>query len=151
MEQTKRRTARPPGERRRPQMSLRCTAELADELIASAEQSGRSLTQELEMALENGRMWKRLIGSAGPALLVNLISAFSSAGEARARELGITGDWTGSREPYMAGAYAAWRVLVELSPPPWDPEELRVLAVGIIAGAHYRKTGVMPDPEGSEP
>jgi hypothetical protein len=55
MEQvTGRRSGRPPVERRRVPMAMRITPELRDKLVARAEATGRSITQEMELLLEQG-------------------------------------------------------------------------------------------------
>src|SRR5437762_3348512 len=119
MKQTKRRPGRPPVERRRIQMAMRITPELRDELVARADASGRSLTQQLEMLFEAGLTLEKLIGTS-LKVMVNVITAFNANGEARARELGVEGDWTLNEDCYKSAAYAAFRDLLELSPPPWD-------------------------------
>jgi hypothetical protein len=53
---------RPPVERRRIQMAMRITPELRDELVKRAEATGRSITQQMEMLLEQALLIDKLLG-----------------------------------------------------------------------------------------
>lgn len=63
MEQSKRRRpGRPPVERRRIPMAMRITPELRDQLVARAEAKGRSITQEMELLLEQALSTEEMLG-----------------------------------------------------------------------------------------
>jgi hypothetical protein len=61
MSQTKRR-GRPPVERRRITMAMRITPSLHDEILRRVEATGRSITQEMELLLEQALLTERAIG-----------------------------------------------------------------------------------------
>lgn len=107
---------RPASERRRVPMGLRVTPELRDQLLARAEATGRSITQEMELLLEEGLLFEKLLGNG----LYEVMKAFDGAGSQFAREWDIDGDWTCNPEAYQFAMHAAVRRLVEGIPGPWD-------------------------------
>lgn len=52
---------RPPNEQRRVPMGLRVTPEMRDELVARAKAKGRSITQEMELLLEQALLIDKLL------------------------------------------------------------------------------------------
>ena len=84
MEQAKRRPGRPPVERRRIQMAMRITPELRDELLKRAEATGRSITQEMELLLQQGLATEQLLSGALRHANITMVATFEHAGKAAA-------------------------------------------------------------------
>jgi hypothetical protein len=66
MNQAKRR-GKPRVERRRVMMALRVTPSLHDEILRRVEATGRSITQEMELLIEQALFTERAIGGSGRA------------------------------------------------------------------------------------
>ena len=84
MEQAKRRPGRPPVERRRIPMAMRITPELRDQLVASAEAKGRSVTQQLEWLLAQGLVFEDMFGGDMRRSNLAMTATFNHAGKAAA-------------------------------------------------------------------
>src|SRR3954454_23209931 len=90
----------PVTERRRIPMGIRVTPELREELVARAEAKGRSITQEMELLLEQALLVDKIGGDGLRALLPALIE-FDRSGSDYARKRGIEGDWTQASDAYQ--------------------------------------------------
>jgi hypothetical protein len=86
MEQTKRRRGRPPVDRRRVPMTMRVTPRLHDEILARSEATGRSITQEAELLLEQAMTAEKTLGSkawrAIIAVAINIVHAAETLSDA---------------------------------------------------------------------
>jgi hypothetical protein len=135
---------RPAVEKRRVPMGLRVTPKMRDELMKRANATGRSITQEMELLLESGLAAQSWQGS-GRQMMAAVTAVFSDYGEARARALGVeTAEWTNNADCYQMAALAVIRMLLEVSPPPFDGTSWHMRIENILLNVHRMRTGLGP-------
>jgi hypothetical protein len=91
-------------------MGLRVAPELREDLVRRSADAGRSLTQELEILLQQGLLISKMMPGAAPILQV--LMEFERAGKAQASRLGVEGDWTQNPDCFMPAALALLRELM---------------------------------------
>src|SRR4051812_4453250 len=118
----------PVTERRRVPIGIRVTPEMRDKLVERSGAKGRSITQEIELLLEQALFmeWLRL-GCRAPELWHDVISRADAKGSSRAAQLGIDGDWSGDQECFTDAMMSAIVRLLERLPGVWDENYMRKL------------------------
>jgi hypothetical protein len=111
----------PVTHRRRIPMGIRVTPELRDELVARAEASGRSITQEMELLLEQALSAEELLGGPRTAALLRILAETAKFCQ------GIGGpedEWLDDRSKFNEVVDAWNRHLEEIKPK--EPEADRI-------------------------
>lgn len=155
MEQTKRRPGRPPVERRRIQMAMRITPELRDELVARAERKGRSITQEMEMLLEQALSTQHLLDqvfdlSYGDPKVIGMLLVMGESMRDTLTALGAAPDWIDDPATFDQVARAAREVVEGFRPEGEPPPPERPISEfygggGVLLGKDDKaKDGIIP-------
>ncbi len=122
MEQAKRRPGRPPVERRRIPMAMRITPKLRDQLVARAEAKGRSITQEMELLLEQALSTEEMLGGKDIFAILMIIGRAmretgTTAGFSSTFTLEGANRWLLNPYAYDQAVKAAAAVLEAMRPP----------------------------------
>src|SRR5688572_24076478 len=123
MESGKRRSRRggPITERNRIPVGIRMTPEMREKLIERSGAKGRSITQEIELLLEQALFmeWLRA-GVRATGLWYDVVGQADATGSQRARDLDIEGDWSSNREAYLSAMHEVVHRMLELLPGDFD-------------------------------
>jgi TraY domain len=115
-----------PGER--VHLGFRVSPELRKKLAAAATSSTRSLSQEIELRLENSFGQDEAFGGPGiRAIGLLMASTFTIHGQRKAAEVAADKDWTNNQECYVAGLAGVIAALVRNAPAEISPLENQYL------------------------
>ena len=120
------------------------TPEMREKLIERSGAKGRSITQEIELLLEQALFmeWLR-VGCSAPGLWYDIVGQGDASGLQRAKELGVEGDWPVVAEPLRASMRAVVRrmlqMLAEFDLEAESGDVVKTMLVDVMLSEHRRR------------
>jgi hypothetical protein len=151
MESGKRQSRRgaPITERNRIPVGIRMTPDMREKLVERSGAKGRSITQEIELLLEQALFmeWVR-VGTQASGLWYDVLGQADARGTEEAARRGISGDWSSDPEARRAAMMAVVHRMLQ-SLPEFDLEAesgrvVKAMFESALASEHYRRKGPRP-------